>query len=96
MRAVIWSKYHCPYCDQAKALLHQKGIPFEEKKIRIAMSCGRLRRKSRFCAVRSCSLRGSRLWTEGPERLRRDRRWRLRTGQARSSGRLSRMLRTSS
>ncbi len=33
MQAVVWSKYHCPYCDQAKALLKQKGIPFEEKKI---------------------------------------------------------------
>jgi glutaredoxin 3 len=33
MKAVIWSKYHCPYCDQAKALLTMKGIPFEEKKI---------------------------------------------------------------
>lgn len=33
MRAIIWSKYHCPYCDQAKALLKQKGIQFEEKKI---------------------------------------------------------------
>jgi glutaredoxin 3 len=33
MKAVIWSKYHCPYCDQAKALLTQKGIEFEEKKI---------------------------------------------------------------
>ena len=33
MRAVVWSKYNCPYCDQAKALLKQKGIPFEEKKI---------------------------------------------------------------
>ena len=33
MKAVVWSKYHCPYCDQAKALLKQKGIPFEEKKI---------------------------------------------------------------
>jgi glutaredoxin 3 len=33
MKAIIWSKYHCPYCDQAKALLTQKGIPFEEKKI---------------------------------------------------------------
>ena len=33
MKAVLWSKYHCPYCDQAKALLRQKGIPFEEKKI---------------------------------------------------------------
>jgi glutaredoxin len=33
MKAVVWSKYHCPYCDQAKALLKQKDIPFEEKKI---------------------------------------------------------------
>jgi glutaredoxin len=33
MKAVVWSKYHCPYCDQAKALLTQKGIKFEEKKI---------------------------------------------------------------
>ena len=33
MKAVIWSKYHCPYCDQAKALLNMKGIAFEEKKI---------------------------------------------------------------
>jgi glutaredoxin len=33
MKATIWSKYHCPYCDQAKALLNQKGIQFEEKKI---------------------------------------------------------------
>lgn len=33
MKAVVWSKYSCPYCDQAKALLKQKGIVFEEKKI---------------------------------------------------------------
>jgi glutaredoxin len=33
MKAIVWSKYHCPYCDQAKALLTQKGIEFEEKKI---------------------------------------------------------------
>jgi glutaredoxin 3 len=33
MKAIIWSKYHCPYCDQAKALLKQRGIPFEERKI---------------------------------------------------------------
>ena len=33
MKAVVWSKYQCPYCDQAKALLKQKGIVFEEKKI---------------------------------------------------------------
>ena len=33
MKAVVWSKNHCPFCDQAKALLTQKGIEFEEKKI---------------------------------------------------------------
>ena len=33
MKAVVWSKYHCPFCDQAKALLKQREIPFEEKKI---------------------------------------------------------------
>jgi glutaredoxin 3 len=33
MKAVVWSKYNCPYCDQAKALLKMKGIQFEEKKI---------------------------------------------------------------
>lgn len=32
-KAIVWSKYHCPYCDQAKALLNQKGIEFEERKI---------------------------------------------------------------
>ena len=31
--AIVWSKYHCPYCDQAKALLKANGIQFEEKKI---------------------------------------------------------------
>lgn len=33
MKAIVWSKYQCPYCDQAKALLTQKGIQFEERKI---------------------------------------------------------------
>lgn len=33
MKAVVWSKHHCPFCDQAKALLTQKGIEIEEKKI---------------------------------------------------------------
>ena len=33
MTAIVWSKYHCPYCDQAKALLKQKGVQFEERKI---------------------------------------------------------------
>jgi len=33
MKAIVWSKYHCPYCDMAKSLLEQKGIEFEERKI---------------------------------------------------------------
>lgn len=33
MKVIIWSKYHCPFCDQAKALLTSKGIAFEERKI---------------------------------------------------------------
>ena len=33
MKAIVWSKEQCPYCDQAKALLKQKGIEFEERKI---------------------------------------------------------------
>jgi glutaredoxin 3 len=33
MKATVWSKDHCPFCDQAKALLKMKGIEFEEKKI---------------------------------------------------------------
>jgi glutaredoxin 3 len=33
MKAIVWSKHHCPYCDQAKALLTQKGIEFEERKV---------------------------------------------------------------
>jgi len=33
MKAVVWSKYNCTFCEQAKALLDNKGIPYEEKKI---------------------------------------------------------------
>ena len=33
MKAIVWSKQMCPYCDQAKALLNSKGIEFEERKI---------------------------------------------------------------
>jgi glutaredoxin 3 len=33
MKAIVWSKYHCPFCDQAKALLTQKGYTIEERKI---------------------------------------------------------------
>jgi glutaredoxin len=33
MKAVIWSKDNCPFCEQAKHLLKIKGIEFEEKRI---------------------------------------------------------------
>jgi glutaredoxin len=33
MKAIVWSKYHCPYCDKAKALLKMRGVEFEERKI---------------------------------------------------------------
>lgn len=29
--AIVWSKDTCPFCDQAKALLTQQGIVFEER-----------------------------------------------------------------
>jgi glutaredoxin 3 len=31
--AIIWSRDNCPYCVNAKALLEQKGIEYEERKI---------------------------------------------------------------
>jgi len=33
MKAVVWSRDNCMYCTQAKLLLSQKGIEFEERKI---------------------------------------------------------------
>jgi glutaredoxin len=33
MKATVWSKDNCPFCDQAKALLTMRGIEFEERKI---------------------------------------------------------------
>lgn len=33
MKATIWSKDSCPYCDRAKALLKLKGYEYEERKI---------------------------------------------------------------
>jgi glutaredoxin len=32
-RAIVWTKDACPYCVQAKALLEQQGIEYQEKKI---------------------------------------------------------------
>jgi len=33
MKAIVWSKDSCPFCVQAKALLTQKGITYEERNI---------------------------------------------------------------
>jgi glutaredoxin len=33
MKAIVWSKDNCTFCDQAKALLEQRNIEYEEKKI---------------------------------------------------------------
>ena len=33
MKATVWSKDQCPYCDQAKALLKKNGIEFEERNV---------------------------------------------------------------
>jgi glutaredoxin len=33
MKAVVWSKNACPFCDQAKNLLKLKGVEFEERNI---------------------------------------------------------------
>ena len=31
--AIVWSKDNCTFCDQAKALLQQRNIAYEERKI---------------------------------------------------------------
>ena len=33
MKVVVWSKYNCTYCDQAKSLLSSNNIEFEERKL---------------------------------------------------------------
>jgi glutaredoxin len=33
MKAIVWSKDQCPFCDQAKALLKSRNIEFEERNI---------------------------------------------------------------
>ena len=33
MKAIVWSKDQCPYCEQAKALLKSRNIEFEERNI---------------------------------------------------------------
>ena len=33
MKAIVWSKNSCPFCDQAKGLLKIKGIEFEERNV---------------------------------------------------------------
>ena len=33
MKAIVWSKDNCTFCVQAQALLEQRNIAYEEKKI---------------------------------------------------------------
>jgi glutaredoxin len=33
MKAIVWSKDMCPYCEQAKMLLRSRDIEFEERNI---------------------------------------------------------------
>ena len=33
MKAIVWSKDSCPFCVQAKALLTQRGIEYEERNV---------------------------------------------------------------
>ncbi len=33
MKVIVWSKDNCTFCDQAKSLLEQRNIAYEEKKI---------------------------------------------------------------
>ena len=33
MKAIVWSKNSCPFCEQAKNLLKIKGIEYEERNI---------------------------------------------------------------
>ena len=33
MKAIVWSKNACTFCDQAKNLLKLKGIEYEERNI---------------------------------------------------------------
>jgi len=33
MKAIVWSKDMCPYCEQAKLLLRSRGIEYEERNV---------------------------------------------------------------
>lgn len=33
MKAIVWSKDQCTFCDQAKALLESRGIEYEVRNI---------------------------------------------------------------
>jgi glutaredoxin len=33
MKAIVWSKDQCPFCDQAKRLLESRGIEYEERNV---------------------------------------------------------------
>lgn len=33
MKALIWSREYCIYCEHAKMLLDEKGVQYEERKV---------------------------------------------------------------
>ena len=33
MKATVWSKYSCQFCEQAKSLLNSHNIEYEERRI---------------------------------------------------------------
>jgi glutaredoxin len=33
MKAVVWSKDNCPFCEQAKSFLKLQNVEFEERKL---------------------------------------------------------------
>lgn len=33
MKAIVWSRDMCPYCEQAKLLLRSRGIEYEERNV---------------------------------------------------------------
>jgi len=33
MKAIVWSKDHCTFCEQAKSLLESRGIEYEVRNI---------------------------------------------------------------
>lgn len=42
MKAIVWSKDQCTFCEQAKSLLEMKGIEYEVRNISHDWTCEQL------------------------------------------------------